>query len=235
MASLVDEILSGNIEEPTWVMISEPYFDTFSGMLCRFGDFLDALMNQEEGNVSEMDLVSHDWLKCSLSALLWCYGKAGTGKSVLASNVVETVKAKFATRKEIGICFTYCDYKQDVSQAFSETLLVLMRQLCRNGDAPFNFTEAEQSASPPSTIATTHHFTELAWNFDEVFLLINALDEYQKDQRFKIPSFLKDFLSDLPRAKIFITSRREQDIVDVFEGLRMPVTQIKASNVEENA
>lgn len=147
------------------------------------------------------------------------------------SNVIETINRNFAERKEIGICFAYCDYKQETTQDFSTVVLGLMKQLCRKAVIPHDFVLKKQDALPQSTIANRGHFSELAASFDEVFLLIDALDEFPQKQRHEVLGFLKGIVYELPHAKVFVTSRRERDIVEVFEGVGTPTIEVEARNV----
>ena len=71
----------------------------------------------------------------------------------------------------------------------------------------------------------------LAECFQEVFLVIDALDECPKSQRPYVIGFITEVISSLPCAKIFIMSRRESDIVRAFESSNTPTIQIRAENV----
>ena len=71
----------------------------------------------------------------------------------------------------------------------------------------------------------------LAECFQEVFLVIDALDECPISQRPYVIGFITEVISSLPCAKIFITSRRESDIVRAFESTNTPTIQISAENV----
>ena len=75
-------------------------------------------------------------------------------------------------------------------------------------------------------------FVSLAQTFQETILIIDALDECPKDDRHRILEFISKVISDLPRAKIFVTSRREADIVRAFEEGGTPTIEIQAKNTE---
>jgi len=51
------------------------------------------------------------WDNSQKSALPWCHGKPGSGKSVLASNVLEHITARHGLNEKTAICFAYYDYR----------------------------------------------------------------------------------------------------------------------------
>jgi ankyrin repeat domain-containing protein 50 len=63
---------------------------------------------------------------------------------------------------------------------------------------------------------------------------MDALDECKEDQREQIISFISDLTNDLPRAKVFVTSRRETDIVEAFARWKTPTIQIEPRNIAED-
>ncbi|KAF2135403.1 uncharacterized protein K452DRAFT_212756, partial [Aplosporella prunicola CBS 121167] len=118
-----------------------------------------------------------EWLYSPKSSLLWCYGKPGAGKSVLASNVIETVIETFGPEKAVGICYAYYDYTVASSQGFVRTILSLIKQLCRTSAIPDAFKSIKRNADPASTLGDQHGFSTVAKSFTEVFVMIDALDE----------------------------------------------------------
>jgi len=85
-----------------------------------------------------------------------------------------------------------------------------------------------------SSIASTQEsFITLAQelNYEEVFVVVDALDECPQAERRHIVGFITDVMKALPCAKIFVTSRRESDIIRAFEENNTPTIQIEAKNV----
>ncbi|KAF2135412.1 uncharacterized protein K452DRAFT_22926 [Aplosporella prunicola CBS 121167] len=174
-----------------------------------------------------------EWLDKPISSLLWCHGKLGAGKSVLASNVIEAILEKYAPDPTVGICFAYYDYTKSSSQDFAQIVLSLIKQLCQKSTIPDAFMNAKRNADPPSAIGDQHHFSMSAQNFKELFILIDALDECPKEERSKTFRFIKEALNKTPlvQTRIFVTSRRESDINLELENLRAPTIQLEAQNV----
>ena len=77
-------------------------------------------------------------------------------------------------------------------------------------------------------------FIEAAGSYIEVFLVVDALDEYAPNKREALLEFLIRLTAKLSHVKIFVTSRREQDIEQVFSSEGVPTIQIKAENVDED-
>jgi len=86
----------------------------------------------------------------------------------------------------------------------------------------------------PSFDVYKENFFCLVKSFDQVFLVIDALDECKQDERDKIMNFIFDTTDNLPRAKVFITSRRETDIASDFARHKTPTIQIEARNVTKD-
>jgi hypothetical protein len=62
-------------------------------------------------------------------------------------------------------------------------------------------------------------------------VVIDALDECPEHERYHIIAFIAKIVTTLPCAKVFVTSRRESDIVRAFEDSKAPTIQIRAENV----
>jgi ankyrin repeat domain-containing protein 50 len=62
-------------------------------------------------------------------------------------------------------------------------------------------------------------------------MVIDALDECPEHERYQVIGFITKIVETLPCAKVFVTSRRESDILHAFEGGNTPTIQIKAENI----
>ncbi len=114
----------------------------------------------------------------------------------------------------------------------SQIIPALIKQLCRKKDTvPTAFLRAKQDALPPSTLGNHSSFLTAAQGFTEMFLLIDGLDECPENKRFHVLGFLKFLVEKLPRQKIFVTSRRENDLVRAFDELKAPKIEIEAKSV----
>jgi archaellum biogenesis ATPase FlaH len=86
----------------------------------------------------------------------------------------------------------------------------------------------DQDARTPAFGKYKDSFFKLARSYDQIFLVIDALDECIQNQREQIIDFISDLTKDLSCAKVFVTSRSETDIVEAF------TRQQEAKNVAED-
>ncbi|OCK94501.1 uncharacterized protein K441DRAFT_636242, partial [Cenococcum geophilum 1.58] len=171
------------------------------------------------------------WLNSQQSSLLWCYGKPGAGKSVLASNVLEHITTEFALHDNVGISFAYYNYREPELGDSSIVVGALIKQLCQKKDCiPSELLRLRHDSHSNLTASNPDSFVSLAKPFREVFIVLDALDECPEHERHRIIGFIDKVVAELQCAKIFITSRREADIVEAFEG-KTSTVQIEAKNV----
>ncbi|KAJ6017996.1 hypothetical protein N7451_001375 [Penicillium sp. IBT 35674x] len=130
------------------------------------------------------------WLLESEEFLLWvanekkkamlCTGVPGTGKTVLASIIIDHLEKKYANDESIAITYLYFDYRQRIE--FPDLLSSLLRQLLQGNPgldgiiSDLNFRRQHH----PSRLseAETQEQLELAISqCSEVFFIIDALDE----------------------------------------------------------
>lgn len=129
------------------------------------------------------------------------------------SHVLEYVTTQRALCKEVGICFAYYDYKSPDTQDLSQIIPALIKQLCRRKEnTPAGFLRIKQDSLHPSTLGNHDSFVTIAKEFEEVFLIIDGLDECPRTKRHSALGFYSQLLNSLPHAKIFVSSRREQDL-----------------------
>jgi hypothetical protein len=148
------------------------------------------------------------------------------------SNVLEHITTEYALCKDIGISFAYYDYKMPELGDPCQIISALIKQLCRKKDTiPPDLLRFKQNSLRPSFTSMQDLFISIATSFDEVFLIIDALDECPVDKRHYIIGFLTEVVKAISRAKVFITSRKESDISNAFEREKTPIIKIEAENV----
>jgi ankyrin repeat domain-containing protein 50 len=146
--------------------------------------------------------------------------------------VLEHLTTERALHKDVGICFAYYNYQSTELFDVSQIIVALIKQLCRKRDVvPPGFLKVKQDALDPLQLGNQDSFKTVASEFDEVLVVIDALDECPKDVRYKILGFLAGIVNDLPCTKVFATSRRETDIEEAFKNLKTPIIEIEAESV----
>ncbi|THX39743.1 hypothetical protein D6D10_04047 [Aureobasidium pullulans] len=170
-----------------------------------------------------------NWEKATTSQLLWCHGKPGAGKSVLASHVINHLQ-KNQTVNQTGLCFAYFSFTDPTFHGAAPLTLALLKQLCQQRrSVPDILSKAKQEAREPASVSSAETFVEVARSFQQIFVVIDGLDECPERQR---PAIL-DFIIDASGVtsfctKFFVSSRREGDIHSHFNFLKSPVIVLEA-------
>jgi hypothetical protein len=151
------------------------------------------------------------------NSFLWLQGFAGCGKSVLCSTVIQSVFRHRSSDPRTGIAFFYFTFndssKQDESALLRAWLLQLASQLQDGQKDLIHLCESYKPSIPPSPVLLDH-LRRLIERFDEVYFLVDALDESPRNKpRKKVLDTLKIIRSwSLGGVHLFVTSRDELDI-----------------------
>jgi hypothetical protein len=168
-----------------------------------------------------------DWIESTGSAVLWCHGGPGTGKSFLASNVLEHVTSEKALDEEVGIAFVYYDHQLAAQQGRNHVVRAMLKQLCRTLKlSPEHLLEAKRKVLPVGSI---EDLKAVAGAYRELFIVVDALDECKEFNRPEIISVFRELLQSLPLVKVFVTSRPEPDIIRFMEDAGTPTLKVDAS------
>lgn len=152
---------------------------------------------------------------------------------------METISNKYALNDRTGIAFVYFNYQDQTLQKPTKILAALIKQLCRKKkDIPDHLKQFYRSysreAEIPSYEKLQSQLVELSGtSFDQVFFVIDAMDECENRKQF-LP-----FVTTLAREsscilKVFVTSRREKDILTTFTRgtAGFPTIQVEATKVD---
>ncbi|KAK0450531.1 uncharacterized protein EV420DRAFT_738406 [Desarmillaria tabescens] len=159
------------------------------------------------------------------STFLWLNGIPGNGKTVLASFTIDHLK-DHVTHEEI-VLFAFADF-QDVRSTdivvLLRTLLAQILERYKPEDFVKDFGELETSmhqyhADPPKSV---NYLIQLLKNasapWKRIFVVLDALDECVQENRREYIAAIHDLASASSKFSIFVTSRGEQDILDVLSG-----------------
>ncbi|OAG06012.1 ankyrin [Paraphaeosphaeria sporulosa] len=174
------------------------------------------------------------WFTSPASSLLWCHGKPGIGKSVLASNVIEDITTKIGLREDAALCFAYYNYRDARLKELHQIVTALLKQLCRRKDQlPRDLLQTKHDALPSSLVGTQERFRSLIEDLPQVYVVFDALDECPEQERGDILGFITGIVTAQVRChvKVFVTSRNEMDIAKAFGDRHIPTIQIQTENV----
>lgn len=148
--------------------------------------------------------------------------------------MIEYITNECALDENIAICFAYYNYRTPELKDPSKIVAALVKQLCRKTDtiSPW-LLKFKHDSLDPSTASTQDTLIRLVeeLKFEKVYIVIDALDECPEKERHHIIGIISEVIKALYGAKIFITSRRESDILRAFEESSTPTIQIEADNV----
>jgi Cdc6-like AAA superfamily ATPase len=159
------------------------------------------------------------WFKSEDSALLRIEGGPGTGKTVLATSLVDELESTMRNTPGMAFVYFFCDNKDENRKLATSILRSFISQLLRQTRL---FQHVEDDFKQGNGFLTSF---EALWRIvtcilrdpgsENVFLLIDALDECDEGSRKILLGALRKLFksSDIPvKLKIVLTCRREDDI-----------------------
>jgi len=161
------------------------------------------------------------WLE-KPNSFLWLYGFTGCGKSVLCSTAIQYAFRHRRSNPRIGVAFFFFVFndesKQDISAMLRSLILQLSDQLKEGSHCPLSQLHDRYCNSTPPDHVLISYLHELVRLFDNVYLLLDALDESPRgEQREDVLQALVDLRSwSAPGLHLLVTSRDEIDIRDVL-------------------
>ncbi|KAJ7330372.1 hypothetical protein DFH08DRAFT_639455, partial [Mycena albidolilacea] len=142
---------------------------------------------------------------------LWCHGIPGAGKTVLVSMVVDYLSAAFRNNKDIGVTCIYLNHKEADIQTPSRLLAGLWRQLVLDRDISSIvgnlYNQHREKGTVPSLQEVAGILSSSLKEFSQVFIVIDAIDEYPEDQRLILLKHLAELMSLSLSVNLMVTSR----------------------------
>ncbi|KAJ6592423.1 ankyrin repeat-containing domain protein [Mycena capillaripes] len=183
------------------------FLDWFSpiNFFLRHAD-ISQLQEKGTGGWLLADPVFKKW-ESNSGSTLWCSGIPGAGKTVLASMVVNHLGIQF-TGKNTGVACIYLNHKEVNNQTPSRLLAGLWRQLVYDRDigpiAENLYKQHQKKGTVPSLEEVVNMLSSSLKEFSQVFIIVDAMDEYPEFQR-KI--LLKQLAAMGSNVNLMITSR----------------------------
>ncbi|KAF3934727.1 hypothetical protein ABW20_dc0106703 [Dactylellina cionopaga] len=155
-----------------------------------------------------------EW-KVRRNSFLWLRGIPGCGKTVLSSIVIGHLKA-ISTYQPL---YFYFDDNDINKQSLEKMLRVLTSQLYRlfgNNSKELDslFSSCNNGKDQPTLQSLRKAFLSMTEKAEEVWLVLDALDECGRGKRKELLSWIRNIFIDSDRRNIhlLVTSRREEDI-----------------------
>lgn len=147
---------------------------------------------------------------------------------------MEHITAEKGLQEDTAICFAYYNYQDQQLKDLRLIIATLIKQLCRRRDRiPDSLLQIRNEGGSFTSVGTLDRFVSLIEDLSEVYVVFDALDECPEEEREGIIGFITGIVTvSVPcRVKVFVTSRREMDIVKAFEDRRIPTIPVLAENV----
>jgi hypothetical protein len=121
------------------------------------------------------------------------------GKTILASMVIEEARKHQA----VSVIYFYCRYRDCDRSTFLGVARGLLSQLLSQDDALLDFIHDKASKSGQATLSTESIAIDLLGtsikNCDKLYVVIDGLDECERDERKKIVAFFENTWNSLPQ------------------------------------
>jgi hypothetical protein len=154
----------------------------------------------------------------------------GCGKTILSSNVVEDLNQHIDTEPNKAMAYFYFKMDDTAKRTSENMLRAIIKQLFekanRQSDALQSLYERQKSQNSITETQLLSVFREMASVFDNVYVVLDALDECQ--ERNDLFNFLEGIGSwqDI-KIHLLLTSRDERDITETIEAVKLEQSWIK--------
>jgi len=139
-----------------------------------------------------------------------------------------------ARKGDIAVAGFYCDFLSQQEQTITNTLGAILKQLVGEGDIPEHLREAfkesqKRHGSGGSRLAELRLLRITIASLPQVFICIDALDEYLPEGLLELLESLRNVVRESPNTRIFLTGRPH-----VGEAVRRYFTQAVVIPISPN-
>jgi hypothetical protein len=179
----------------------------------------------------------NEW-KTTLGSFLWLHGIPGAGKSIICSSAIEKMIEFCKENPESRLAYYYFDFSRSEKQTVSGLLQSLILQLCREqpilpGAIESLYENCHNRVDTPEETLLMEAFLAVVKEMRSVYVIIDALDECPERERGQFFELVTDKIGG--RSEHFnplVTSRKELDIMQAFNGIAHHEVCIQSSSVE---
>ncbi|CVK98682.1 uncharacterized protein FMAN_08502 [Fusarium mangiferae] len=170
--------------------------------------------------------------KSRANSFLWLSGNSGTGKTILSSTVIEDIRnSSHCGLRNCAVLYFYITFTDTQKQSIEAILRSLIHQLYRSRSESRHpittiYSECGRGSSQPSIEQLKSTFRDMLLTTAEVFVLIDALDEYKNRsiQRDELLIWIESIRNGPTNTHLLVTSRSEHDIKTSIETWAIPET-----------
>ncbi|KAG7294228.1 hypothetical protein NEMBOFW57_004298 [Staphylotrichum longicolle] len=181
------------------------------------------------------------------SSFLWLHGKVGSGKTVLSSTVINSLRDRHSSDPRTALAYFYFSFSDARKQDVIGMLASIVKQLCaRRPLLPQlveRFYEYQERGERPDTKTLEAALLAVLDGFSMVHIVIDALDECPRlnNERQRLLDTLGRICKTAPaNLHLFCTSRKEADIDATLGLLLSPphrtaidLTRVESEHVQD--
>lgn len=165
---------------------------------------------------------------------------AGSGKTILSSTIIQHLKQQSSVRPRDAVAYFYFDFNTATKQQVSTCFSSLVGQLCAQVRILPPLVRQVHSRCTkgnhqPSLLELIQMLASFMDDFDNLFIVIDALDECPKHgERGELLDAISDIKSrSIDNLHFLVTSRREPDIEEILLPLvTTPAISLKGSDLD---
>ncbi|KAH6876538.1 hypothetical protein B0T10DRAFT_497692 [Thelonectria olida] len=178
------------------------------------------------------------WEHETSSATLVLYGIPGAGKTYVVSSVIDHILRH--PESGHGFAYFYCNRNDEIRRKPDHILRALVRQLSSDMKATDKIhpalkgltNELEDESSVLNVRKCQDLLLTLINSYASTTIILDALDECNRDFRGELMECLETLLTESKRLKVFISSRPDGDIKRQFQS--RPLIQLQATDNEND-
>ncbi|KAL7802928.1 hypothetical protein V8C43DRAFT_312380 [Trichoderma afarasin] len=160
-----------------------------------------------------------EWCNLDGKALL-LHGPPGSGKSMIASRVLDHLSTTLLSEKSAVFCYAFCNFYRANEERAENIMCNLLKQLCQiQSPLPQSvedlFARHRSQRTPPSLDEAASALRSLISAYPKTFIVVDGLDECEPSSASQFVSTILDLLVDT-RANFFATSRSLPNIIGKF-------------------
>ena len=154
------------------------------------------------------------------SPLLWLYGKAGCGKTILSSTIISEILQTCRLRSGTSVAYFYFDFNELEKQKPDTMIRSLITQLSgqsirKSNDLERLFSYCNKGQRQPDIESLLIVLKDVLKGFKEAYIVLDALDECSDRQQ--LSESVEDIQRwELPQLHMLLTSRQLPDIQEVL-------------------
>ncbi|KAK4159498.1 hypothetical protein QBC43DRAFT_326990 [Cladorrhinum sp. PSN259] len=168
------------------------------------------------------------WLESGVGGMaarrsIWIHGIPGSGKSVMASFIIESIRESCQTKptKRLGHAYYYFHFSQNTNQAAAPTFLRwIVGQFIRQAEwAPRQLKTLYEGGYNPTVLELLEILEQVLHKFDTVYVVVDGLDEIES--RSELLAVLAELSTAMrfSKLRLLATSRPEYDIHDALSSI----------------